>query len=164
MKVGPGIALLAGRFREAPVGDGAGTAGHDRADPARLERGIKRVLVDQPAARGVEQDDPGLHLADALRRQKAARLVAQCQMQRYDIGGIKQGANTKAGDVAAETGLVFPSIITSISKNIVISWPDYPTAYFQRFDSSGIKQGSKTIVNNIAGGLYGFPLRIPFAN
>ncbi len=61
------------------------------ADVTALERGDQRRLVDQRAAGGIDQDDAGLHLRDAFRRQEAARFVAERQMQRDDVGLLEQG-------------------------------------------------------------------------
>ena len=73
-KQGPGVRLL----RE-DVDRSAG-------EPARLECLEQRRLVDELAARGVDQPRPLLHLADRLRADHATRLVVQRQVERDEVG------------------------------------------------------------------------------
>src|SRR5882724_13387272 len=52
------------------------------ADVARLQGLDHRVLIDDRAARGVDEDDSGLHLTDTLARDQAAGLVVEQEMYR----------------------------------------------------------------------------------
>src|SRR4249920_2692293 len=59
-------------------------------DVAAFQRSDQRGLIGQRAARRIDIDDAFFHSRDPLGGQKAARLVAESQIHRYDVGTRKQ--------------------------------------------------------------------------
>ena len=55
------------------------------ADLTRFQGVYPGFLIDDRTARGVDEDDAGLHRLDAGARDQAARLVVQQQMDRNDV-------------------------------------------------------------------------------
>ncbi len=60
------------------------------ADMATLQRLDHRRLIDQRAARGVDQDRAGLHPRDARLVEKAAGLVVEHKIERDDVGLLQK--------------------------------------------------------------------------
>jgi hypothetical protein len=59
-------------------------------DAAVLERGSQGVLVDERAARGVDQERGRLHRGEEARPDEPAGLVGQWRVQRHDVRPLRQ--------------------------------------------------------------------------
>ena len=79
----------------AEQGRGGGRLGLEHVergagDLAAVERLLQRRLVDQPAARAIDDPHAGLGLRQRLARQDAARLVGQRRVQGDEVGAAQQ--------------------------------------------------------------------------
>jgi hypothetical protein len=75
--------VLLGRLGDEHVERGAG-------DVARIEQLLERRLVDQPAARAVDDAHALLGLGEVLAAEDVARLVGQRRVQRDEVGALEQ--------------------------------------------------------------------------
>ena len=69
-----------------------------RGDPALLQRGVERVLVDDPAAGGVDEDQVGAHLVQLRVADQAEGLGCPGQVHRHEVGLGEQGVEVDQAD------------------------------------------------------------------